>query len=208
VDGDNDMAERFQGVLRASIQMALAFRSPMTAGEIAAHLTRLNPQRRFDRGGVTAVLRSYPDLFVIESRRFLGLGPARWRLHPEATASKRTHLVTPPATQVRRDEPAPTPRTPAPPSRPAELTVIPNALDDLELIDDAASAAESRSQVSAERKALGEERARRRARRGRAPAARPGLPNYRDVIDPSHPINKLSDDTLNRLASNVPHDLD
>ncbi len=203
------MADKFQGVLRASIQMALAFRSPMTAREIAAHLTRANPGRRFSASNVIAMLRSHPDLFVIERRRFFGLGPPRWRLHSAAGRSGRTPVIATPAAPERGAEPAPTVRAGPASSRPDELAVILEAPQDgLELIDDATAAAAGGTFVSPEKKALELERDKRSKERGPVPTPRPGQPNYRDVIAKNHPINDASDETLNILASRVHEDSD
>jgi hypothetical protein len=234
--GANDMADRFQGVLRASIQMALAFRSPMTARQIAAYITHLNRARPFSGADVDAVLRSDPNLFVIESRGFLGLGGARWGLRP-ATSAVRTDslparhetsrtpdvvedadaaagaklaaryrklVATKGEVQARRMMASIVRAAPPAPVGPQERPVTaPAPTRRIELIDDEMSTATDRPRVSAERRALDQEIKRRRARRGRAPATKPGQVNYRDVIDTNHPINRLSDETLNRMAADV-----
>jgi hypothetical protein len=202
------MADRFEGVLRATIKMALAFRSPMTAREIAAHVTRLNPQRPFSGSDVISVLRAHPNLFVVESRRLLGIGPARWRLQPAAPTYQRPRVIQKPATRGQEShDPAPASPPARHPPQPREGVAIRKApARDLDLIDDQLPAPSAGPAASADRRALIREIERRRAKRGRSPTTRPGQDNYRDVIDKNHPINRLSDETLNRMASNVDND--
>jgi hypothetical protein len=73
----------------------------------------------------------------------------------------------------------------------------------LDLIDQPKHGTVERPGASAEIGALRREVKRRRARRGAFPVARAGQGNYRDVIDRNHPINRLSDETLNRMASDI-----
>jgi len=181
------MGDLQRGVLLASIQMALVAKGPMTPNEIAAYLTRLNPNRPFSGSDVVAVLRSRPDLFTIDSRRFLGLAPPRWRLVAAAAG--------------READVAQLPRVPMGSLAPPPPKAIPNQ-PGISLIEDEEPASFGAAASTAELEALKLEVRRRQAKRGRIPFA-PGRGRLRGAIDPAHPITKLADETLDRLASEV-----
>lgn len=182
------MGDRNRGVLLASVQMALAHQvprqGPTTAREIAAYLTLLNPDRPFSGSQVLAVLRSRPDLFAVAERRILGFGPPRWRLegHP-----------------ARGPDSGPAEQPPADAARTEVGTA--KAGSDIDLIEDVALPASADTVSSRERQALERERARRRAERGRTIVVGNGRTRYRHVIDPTHPISRLDDQTLDRFGS-------